>query len=159
MINVKGLFEYDELNKRYEKLVEGYGKLAEDYTGLDSLNREQTADYHERVEELQKYYSRITKEQKNRISQLQAELDTATNKLMTDAESHKKSIARLKTVIAKLEEKQQVRWNWISSRGEWWPVEGTMEQIRQRVPVPLTYKFTDEKTMTEKEVAEYGVKV
>lgn len=152
MINFKGLLEYDKLSEEHQTLSEDYNKLFDDFIDLKTLCKEQERDYHQRVEELQKYYSGVTKEQKAQIDILHREIDKMVKKKI----DQQKTIAELRCTIAKLEEKQKVRWGWIPSRGEWWPVEGTMEQIRKRVPVPLTYRLTDDRIMTEKEVATYG---
>lgn len=154
MINIKGLFEYDKLLDKYETLDKKHEILCEDYK--------------KRVSEIQKYYAEIAVNQKLEIDKLNKayrKMTARNSELLEEIEKQKKkandhvtraadaernliekekTIEALQNKIDELESKQAIRWHWNADRGEWWPVEGSIQQIQSKVSVPLTYKTAEE---------------
>lgn len=95
---------------KYEKLAENYKKTVID---MRAEYDEQRRIYQEQVDHLNQHYARVIREMKSKQRAMQEEL-------------------------MKERQKNQMRWGWNPDRAEWWPIEGTMEQIRSKVPVPVS---------------------
>lgn len=120
-----GLGVMDDLEKEKDNLRNDKIGLIEELANekeqmIKELNNEEVL-----VKELKKS-KEFAQERYDRLQQVRYELT-----------KQREENAELKGKIKKLEEKASVRYGYNFDRGEWWPTEGTMEDIVSRIPLPL----------------------
>ena len=95
---------------KYEKLAENHKKTV---MSMRAEYDEQRRIHQEQIDHLNQYYARVIRKMKSKQKAMKKEL-------------------------MKERQENQRRWGWNPDRAEWWPIEGTIEQIRSKVPVPVT---------------------
>lgn len=141
MLNIKGLWKYDELEEDFfttkkmldkllpenESLMIEIGRCRKELQEWIQACHKNATVRAEQEKELEGYRG-----MKSRYERLLIEYKTTVAAL-------KKQNEELTTEIESLESKlnKRVEYTWDSTRCQWLPKTGTLEQLRRRVPFPL----------------------
>lgn len=117
MINVKGLYKYDELKKAY-------------------------AELEKKVSAEQEVYDKNTAHWVSQLQDMKEQLD----KYNKENRTLKRANQKLKEHNKELERQSKMRWVYSNNHG-WVPSDATLGEIASKVPFPLAMKSDTEKNL------------
>ena len=138
-MKISGVWEYEKLEKQCNKMKHIIGFMEAQVEMIAALNfklgEQLILEKEEVIQELRneavlikaiKKHKEVEQQRYDRLQQARYELT-----------KQRKENAELKAKIRRLEKMTGVRWGYNFDRGERWPVEGTINGIAGRIPLPL----------------------